>query len=314
MGMGSHHHHDHSHDHSHSHPLPKDRLKLAILITALILIAEFAGAMISNSLALLADSGHMLTDLAALIFSWIGFHLGEKKANNRKTFGYKRSEIVVGFTNGVLLLVLAIYIAVEATTRLFNPEPVQAEIMLGVAIIGLLANIVSAALLFKHSKENLNIKGAFLHVVGDALGSVGAIVAGLLIIFTGWLIADPIVSIIISVIIVFSAVSLVRESVNILMEGVPSGIEVSELQHSLSGIPGVIGVHDIHIWTLSSGLHNLSCHLTVSDFSLMGPVLKTAHQIVDEQFKIHHSTFQIEPVGFNECNNCSEHDAPQLKL
>lgn len=310
--MGSHnphdHEHGHSHSHSHSHELPKNRLALAILITAVILIAEFAGALISNSLALLADSGHMLTDLAALIFSWIGFRLGEKKANNRKTFGYKRSEIVVGFTNGVLLLVLAIYIAVEAVTRIFNPEPVQAEIMLGVAVIGLIANLLSAALLFKHSKDNLNIKGAFLHVVGDALGSVGAIVAGLFIIFTGWLIVDPIVSIFISLIIVYSAINLVKETVNILMEGVPSGIKVNELQSSLSGISGVLGVHDIHIWTLSSGLHNLSCHLTVSDFSQTGSVLKSAHLIAEGTFKIHHSTFQIEPVDFNDCNNCGNKD------
>lgn len=310
--MDNHHHHEHGH--SHSHDLPKNRLVFAIIITSVILIAEFTGAMISNSLALLADSGHMLTDLAALIFSWLGFKLGEKKANNRKTFGYKRSEIVVGFTNGVLLLVLAIYIAVEATTRLFNPEPVHAEIMLGVAVIGLIANLISAVLLFKHSKDNLNMKGAFLHVVGDALGSVGAIVAGLLIIFTGWVIADPVVSIIISMIIVFTAVSLVRESVNILMEGVPAGIEVEALRSSLSGIPGVLGVHDVHIWTLSSGVHNLSCHFTVSDFELTPQVLISAHKIAQETFQIRHSTFQIEPADFNECNNCSKKDDHHHKV
>lgn len=304
--MGKQHPHDHGHGHIHSHDLPKNRLVLAICITAVILVAEFAGAMISNSLALLADSGHMLTDLAALIFSWIGFHLGEKKANSRKTFGYKRSEIVVGFTNGVLLLVLAIYIAIEAVNRIFNPEPVQSTVMLIVAAIGLIANLITALLLYKHSKENLNMKGAFLHVVGDALGSVGAIIAGLLMIFTGWMLADPVVSIFISLIIIFSAVHLVRETINILMEGVPSGIEVEALQQALSEISGVSEVHDIHIWTLSSGMHNLSCHLTVSDFTQTGSVLKSAHRIAEHTFHIHHSTFQIEPVDFKDCNDCDE--------
>ncbi|MCK6600966.1 MAG: cation diffusion facilitator family transporter [Bacteroidetes bacterium] len=291
------------HDHHHHHE-PAHSLKLAILITAGILVAELAGAWYANSLALFADAGHMVTDLGALILSFSGIRWTLKKPTPVSTFGYKRAEILVGFTNGILLFLLSVYISVEAVSRFFQPEAVNASVLIWVSLFGLTANLVSAFLLFRHSHENLNIRGAFLHVVGDALGSIGAILAGIIIFYTGWYPADAVISVIISLIIIFSAYRLIRETAHILMEAAPASLAYHEVQASLVEIPGVTGLHDLHIWTLSSGSHNLSCHLILTEDALQDSVLRQAHDIIRQKFKIAHATFQTEKAGFTECHNC----------
>lgn len=290
---------------SHSHDLPQNKLKLAILITATILLAEIIGGIYTNSLALLADAGHMLTDLAALILSFAAFKIGERKANSKKTFGYKRFEIVIAFVNGLILWVLSIYISYEAVLRLFQPEEVKGGVMLVIAIFGLVANIVSAYLLFSHSHDNLNIRGAFLHVVGDALGSTGAILAGVFIIMFGWYIVDPVVSILISILIIISSWNLVKDSLNILLEGAPKNIDQHQIGERLKKIGTVRDVHDIHIWTITSGVHNLSCHMTIENFEKASEILSQSKKILESEFSISHMTIQLEPVGFEDCFDCN---------
>lgn len=289
---------------SHSHDLPKNKLKLAIFITGSIFLAEIIGGIYTNSLALLADAGHMLTDLAALILSFVAFKIGERKANTKKTFGYKRFEIVIAFVNGLILWALSIYISYEAVLRLFQPEEIKGGVMLVIAIFGLIANLVSAYLLFSHSHDNLNIRGAFLHVVGDALGSIGAILAGIFIITFGWYIVDPVVSILISVLIIISSWNLVRDSLNILLEGAPKNIDQHQIGERLKNIKKVRNIHDIHIWTITSGVHNLSCHMTIENFENASEILSQSKKILETEFNISHMTIQLEPVGFDDCFDC----------
>ncbi|NUQ80124.1 MAG: cation transporter [Bacteroidetes bacterium] len=295
--------HSHHHPHSHHHEA-KTRVKWAILLTGIMFIAELAGGLLTNSLALLADAGHMATDLAALILSLIGFLWAERKPDNKRTFGYARAEIVVGFANGIILWGLAGLICVEAIQRITNPEPVSGLPMLFIAIAGLVINLISAGLLFKSSHHNLNAKAAFYHVLGDAMGSVGAITAAVIILLTGWTLADPVISILISLIIISSAYRLLRETVNILLEGVPDSRLPGQVTKELLQIEGVRSVHDLHIWSLGSDHTNLSCHLVVDGTIGHAVILERAHQAVRQLQVVHHATFQIEPDTFTICDDC----------
>lgn len=296
----------HSHDHIHS------KLLIAIAITAIVCVTEIVGGIIANSLALQADAGHMLTDVAALVLSLLGFLIGKKKANHSKTFGYKRTEIVVALFNGIFLWILALYFSYEAILRFINSETVNGEILFGVALLGLAANVVTAFILHSHSHDNLNIRGAFLHVIGDILGSVGAVIAGVCILFWNWAIADPIVSIIISVLIIYSSWNLVRDSLHILLEGTPKSINLDEINKMLRTISGISSVHDLHVWSITSGVYSLSCHVVVSDISVTSAILTQSRELLDHHFNISHATIQIEPIGFDDCHDCETENLTEI--
>ena len=285
--------------HSHSHA--RDALKPALLVTATFLVAEFIGALLTNSLTLLADSFHMLTDVAALSLSLAAAWFSTRRATPQKTFGFYRVEILAALLNGVFLVLIALYIFYEAYHRLLNPPAVRAGWMLVVALGGLAANLFSAYKLFGHHTHSLNVRGAFFHVMSDAIGSAGAIIASLAMLFGGWAIADPIVGVVVGVLILSSSWVLIRDAVDILLEGTPSQVNIVSLRNDLESIEGVQSVHDLHVWTLTSGVIAMSCHAVVS-----GPrvsrnvVLNGIRVLARERFHIDHTTVQVEEEGTPE--------------
>ena len=301
--------HDHHHGHSHSHGQgARGSLRLALIITATFLVAEFIGAMYTNSLALLADSGHMLTDVAALSLSLAAVWFSARRATPQKTFGFYRVEILAALLNGVFLVLISLYIFYEAYTRILNPPVVRADIMLVVASFGLLANLASAYLLFGKHRESLNVRGAFFHVLSDAIGSAGAIIASLAILWGGYYAADAIISAVVGVLILSSSWILIRDAVDILLEGTPSHVNIVSLQNQLKSIDGVGSVHDLHVWTLTSGVLAMSCHVVIGGDNLnRSGVLQSVNNIARDRFHIDHTTVQIEedtaPAGvFDSCN------------
>ena len=301
--MSHHHHHGHSHGHTHghSHTSNKKALLSSFLLIAAFMVVEVIGGILTNSLALLSDAGHMLSDAAALGLSYFAIKLGEKKASQENTYGYKRFEIIAAALNGITLIVISAYIFYEAFGRFFNPPEVQSTGMLIISIIGLVVNMVTAWILMKGDKEeNLNVRSAFLHVIGDMLGSVGAIIAALLIMFFGWGIADPIASVIVAILIIISGFRVTKESFHILMEGAPTQIDLNQVKAALGKIPLVLEVHDLHIWTITSGYPVLSCHITISDNGVHDDILSLSQHILHDEFHIEHSTIQVE----KETNGC----------
>jgi cobalt-zinc-cadmium efflux system protein len=303
--MGHHHGHSHGHSHEHSHGHSHTGNKKALL-TAFILIAAFMvveviGGLLTNSLALLSDAGHMLSDAAALGLSFFAIKLGEKQVSQGKTYGYKRFEIIAAALNGLTLIAISVYIFYEAFQRFFAPPEVQSTGMLIISSIGLLVNIIAAWILMGGDKDgNLNVRSAFLHVLGDMLGSVGAIIAALLIMFFGWTLADPIASVIVAVLIIISGIRVTKDSFHILMEGAPAQINSDQVKAALGGIPSVKEVHDLHIWTITSGYPVLSCHITISDDAANDEILHQAQKILHDDFHVEHSTIQVEKAG-NGC-------------
>jgi cobalt-zinc-cadmium efflux system protein len=302
--------HTHRHDSSSSHRVRDARgsLRIALIITSSVLVIEFLGGIYSNSLALLADAGHMLTDVAALGLSTFALWCSERPATSRKTYGYYRVEILAALANGVFLVLMALYILYRAYGRLADPPSVRAELMLVVAIGGLAANLASAYILFGNQSESLNVRGAFFHVLSDALGSIGAIVASLVIMFLGWNGADAVVSVIVALLILSSSWILIRDAVDILLEGTPPHINLTMLKDQLTGTPGVSSVHDLHVWTLTSGVIALSCHVVVGrGTDLTADVPGQIRKIVHARFGIDHTTIQVESEtsvdeGFESCN------------
>ncbi len=271
-------------------------LKLALAITLVFMAAEFAGGLWTNSLALLADSGHMLTDAGALGLSLFAVWFSRKPATAQKTYGYFRVEILAALANGVALLLIAAGILYEAYDRFFTPQPIRGGEMLLIAAAGLVANLACAKILHGQHDDNLNVRGAFLHVLGDVLGSLAAIVAGASILLWGAYWTDPAVSALVSLLICFSAWKVVSESIRILLEGAPSHISVREMRRALSKVPGVESVHDLHVWTLTSGHYAMTCHAVVeSDGApdLCG-IMKRMSDVSKQQFQVHHTTIQIE--------------------
>src|SRR5580765_5703575 len=240
-------------------------LKIALALTFLFMIAEAVGGWLTNSLALLADAGHMLTDVAALTLTLTAIWFASRPATSKKTFGYYRLEILAAFVNGIVLVLLSLWIIYEAVGRWQAPPEVRGTALTVIAVGGLVVNIIAAYLLHADHKHDLNIRGAFLHVVGDMLGSVAAITAGLLIVWFGWLWADPLCSILISVIIIGGAWKLISDSVNVLLEGTPTHINLGAVEAAILETEGVGGVHDLHVWTISSGMEALSAHITHSE-------------------------------------------------
>ena len=267
----------------------------ALVITALVMGLEIAAGLLSHSLALLADAGHMATDTAALGMSLFACWMARQPATRTKTFGFYRTEILAAFLNGLTLWLIVVWIVYEAVRRFFHPPAVQAPVMLVTAVIGLAANLGCAWVLRPSQAQNLNQRSAYLHVLSDALGSVSVIVAAGVIWVTGWSLADPIASILVCVGILWGSWSLVRESVNILLEGAPVHIEVVEVMRAMQTVPGVRRVHDTHIWTITSGMEAMSAHVVVDNSLGSQEVLNRLNALLCERFRIHHTTFQLEP-------------------
>ncbi|PAQ16038.1 cation transporter [Bacillaceae bacterium SAOS 7] len=302
--MGHHHHH-HGHDHHghhHHHHFEETRegnkkgLIIALLITAGIMLLEFFGGLFTNSLALLSDSGHMLSDASSLFLSLVAISFAARPASPTKTYGFYRFEILVALLNGVTLFVIAGFIVVEAYERFLEPPTVASGTMMLIASVGLLANLLSAWSLMSKGdvKNNVNLRSAYLHVLGDALGSVGALAAGLLMLLFDWYIADPIISVLVALLILKSAWGVIKHSVHILMEGTPITVDQAEVKKELEAIDGVVDVHDLHIWTITSGLDTLTCHILIEDNADSQAVLQQAINKIQDKFKIEHTTIQIE--------------------
>ncbi|MGQ0639162.1 MAG: cation diffusion facilitator family transporter [Gemmatimonadaceae bacterium] len=290
--------HDH-HGHSHTHAPTIDdrqavgRLRLALVLTAAFLVAEVVGGLVTNSLALLADAGHMLTDVGALALSLFVVWFSRQPASPAKTYGYLRWEVLAALINGAALLAISAAILWEALTRLQTPEPVASGWMLAVALGGLAVNAASAWVLHPAHSHSLNARGAYLHVIGDLLGSLGTVIAALVLRYTGWLAADSVASIVVTLLVVRSAWRLVRESVDVLLESTPAHISLGAVRTQLEAIPGIEGVHDLHVWTVASGLVAMSAHAVVQDPDQHQSVLERAI-IVMQRFGIAHVTMQLE--------------------
>ncbi|MED3622864.1 cation diffusion facilitator family transporter [Neobacillus thermocopriae] len=313
--MGHHHHHGHSHghhhghSHGHAHTSNKKALLSSFILIASFMVVEVIGGLLTNSLALLSDAGHMLSDAAALGLSFFAIKLGEKQVSQEKTYGYKRFEIIAAALNGLTLILISIYILYEAIVRFFHPPEIQSMGMLMISVTGLLVNIVAAWILMSGDKdENLNVRSAFLHVLGDMLGSFGAIIASLFIMFFDWGIADPIASIIVAVLILISGYRVTKDSFHVLMEGAPTQIDMNQVKAALGRIPFVKEVHDLHIWTITSGYPVLSCHITIADEAQHDEILAQSQKILHDEFHIDHSTIQVEketrgcPSPHGTCN------------
>ncbi len=289
----------HSHNHSHSGSNQNTgRLKIALGLTFAYMLAEAAGGWLTGSLALLADAGHMLTDVAAMILTLTAFWLAVRPASASKTYGYYRLEILTALINGVTLVLIALWIFYEAYERFASPPPVKSGEMTLIAAGGLVINVACAWLLHGAHKENLNMRGAWLHVVGDILGSVAAISAGLLMYFFGWYQADPVTSVLIGAIIIYGSWKLIRESVNVLLEGTPAHIDLTAVEEAILKAPGVDNVHDLHIWTITSGMEALSAHVIHGKEIRQVELLKELRTTLHDRFGIDHLTIQMETVEF----------------
>ena len=276
-------------------PHDRIRLKFALGLTGGYCVVEFVGGWLTNSLALLSDAGHMLSDVTAMGLSLFAAYVATLPVTSQKTFGYYRAEILAAFLNGLALWLVAGIIFSEAYYRFFSPPEVQGQGMVLIASIGLAINVLTAWILHGTHHTNLNLHGVFLHVLSDAIGSLGTIVAGALILWTGWYWADPATSMVIGILILFSSFSLVRESMDILMQATPPHLDLAEVQQTLETVAGVGQVHDLHIWTLTSGLFTLTAHVVVNGAHDHHALLNALEQTIQERFGIDHITIQLEP-------------------
>ena len=298
--MNDHHHHNHSH--LSSRDQGKSRLRLVFILTSVFFIAEVVGGFWTNSLALLSDAGHMLSDMFALGLSLFAFWLSSRKPSATKTYGYYRFEVVAAFINGVLLILVALWIFTEALSRLEHPATVKSIPMLFIAVLGLIINLFGIYLLHGLGTESINIKGALFHLMGDAAGSVGAIAAAIAITMTGWTFFDPIISIVIGFLIIYSAWRLLWDVVNILMQGVPTHIDLDNIRQAMLSVDGVTGLCDLHIWSLTSQLDMLSAHVVVEDMGRNKEILERLTRLINNEFGIKHVTLQIEDEALGTCN------------
>ena len=289
-----HDHHHHDHPHGHMHEIGKRRLTFVLTLTAVFMLVELVGGLLANSLALIADAAHMLTDVGALGLSLFVLWFSRRPARPEKTYGYLRLEILAALVNGVTLVIIALAIFWQAYQRLLRPEPVEGGLMLVVSIVGLLVNIIAARMLHSSAEHSLNLRGAYLHVLGDLIGSAGAIIAAVLILTTGLLIADPIISVLVGMMVLYSSWKLVRESVDVLLEAVPAHIDLSAVRKTIDEVPGVDQVHDLHVWTVTSGLVSMSAHAVVQNPDHNQRVLRDIHKALREKFGISHITVQLE--------------------
>lgn len=299
-------HHDDEHDdgHSHAHKANQKNLRrvmVALVLTGVFMIVEVVGGIISGSLALLADAGHMLTDTMALALAAMAFHVSKRPPDGNLTFGYQRFQILAAFVNGLSLLAVVGWILFEAINRFISPNEILGETMLAVAAAGLLVNLISFAVLHSGDQENLNIRGAALHVAGDLLGSVAAIVAALVIIYTGWTLIDPILSVAVAALILKSAWSLVKRSAHILLEGAPEWLNVQMMQDRIvAGVPGVCEIHHVHIWGLTPQELMLTMHMSITDDASQSEVICDAKRFLKNEYGIGHATIEVDVDGCSD--------------
>ncbi len=286
--------HQHPHDSRRRDGSSLKNLKLALGLTFIYMIAEAVGGWLTNSLALLADAGHMLTDVASLSLTLAAIWFAERPATPNKTYGYYRLEILAAFVNGVALVASSAWVIYEAYSRWQSPPEIMGVGLTAVAAGGLLVNLAAAWLLHGDHKHDLNLRGAWLHVMGDALGSVAAIIAGVAILAFGWLWADAAASVIISLIIIYGAWNLIRESVNVLLEGTPSHINLASVEVSIRGLDNVVDVHDLHVWTITSGMEALSVHVVHDGEEDQNRLLGRVRDHILKEFSIEHVTIQME--------------------
>lgn len=294
--MAHHHHHDHHHHHGHG---SFRRLTWTLILVLGYMLAEVIGGILSHSLALLADAGHMLSDAAALGVSLFALWIARRPPDPRRTYGYYRAEILAALLHGVTLVVIAIFILREAWERLLEPATVRGGLMMGIAFGGLVVNLIGLAVLHGGRHDSLNMRGAWLHVLTDTLGSVQVIVAGVLIMAFGWTWADPAASILIALLVAWSSWSLLRESVDVLMESVPKHLDSAQVGEALLGIDGVEQVHDLHIWTLASGRDSLSAHVHMEGRP-SDELLREIHEHLRRHFGLEHVTIQLETEPCSE--------------
>jgi len=284
----------HEHDHGSVGERYRGRLSAAFFLTAAFMVAEFAGGLISGSLALLADAAHMLADVVGLGMALAAIWIARRPATVRKSYGYYRTEILAALLNGAILFGISGYILYEAIRRLQSPPEIDTPLMMVVAGIGVAVNIVTAVLLRSGASESLNVEAAFLEVITDLIGSIGVIVAGVIILLTGWWYADPIFSVLIAVLILPRTYRLMSRAVHVLLEGTPEWLDVGELERAMISVPGVLSVHDLHVWLITSGIPALSAHVETEPDADDCAVLDAIQDLLKERFEIHHSTIQLE--------------------
>src|SRR2546430_831426 len=292
--------HSHAHGGSHSHDGGTAKiLKWSTIATVLFVVVEVVAGLKAGSLALLSDAGHNVTDAMALLFTWFAFHVQSRPANEVKTYGYHRTGVLAAFINAITLVALSVWIFYESIQRFLHPEPVQENIMIVVCALGLLINGGVMWSLRIARKNDINVRSTFVHFLGDALGSVAIIVGAIIIHYTGWQRIDPALSVAIGALIVWSAWDIVNESLNILLEGLPRGIELQTVSCAMREVPGVLDVHDLHIWSLGSSTHALSCHALIEDVppSASDRILQRLNTMLCDRFAIRHTTVQFEHIG-----------------
>jgi cobalt-zinc-cadmium efflux system protein len=278
----------------------KGKLKLVLGLTLTYLVAEVIGGIITKSLALLADAGHMLTDVGGLALALFAINITQRSASERRTYGYYRAEILAALANAIVLIFISLYILYEAWQRFKSPPEVSSKTMLMVAAIGLVVNIVGMLILRKGSQQSLNMKGAYFEVLSDMLTSIGVIVAAIIMLTTGWYYADPIISAGIGLFILPRTWVLLKDAIGVLLEGTPSDINLSALKAALNSTPGVLAVHDLHVWSLTSGMNSMSAHVEITENVDARQVLTLIKTKMRDDFKIVHTTIQTEVAGFDE--------------
>ncbi|MDQ2974723.1 MAG: cation diffusion facilitator family transporter [Acidobacteriota bacterium] len=287
------------HSHYNSATLTGRRLALSIFITLAFVVGEATTGYFSHSLALMSDAGHNFADALALVFSWYGIWIAQKPSTAQRTFGYHRVGILAALVNAVSLVVIALLIFWEASTRLRDPEPVQSTPMIAVALIAILMNTVISFWLKSAAKKDLNVRSAHMHMLGDAISAAGVVIAGLVVAFTGASIADPIVSILIGILILWSSWGILKESVNVLLEAIPEGMNMAKVEQTIGKVRGVLAVHDLHVWTVGSGMICCSCHIMVNEQSVRSGenVLRLVTEELEHNFGVAHATIQVEVEG-----------------
>jgi cobalt-zinc-cadmium efflux system protein len=280
-----------------SREILEKEFRIFVILSAFILALELTGALLTNSLALLSDSFHVLTDLISLFLAYFSIRLARRGANRRFTFGYYRAEIISAALNGALLLLISAYIFYSSYIRFLNPAPVRGEEMLGISIIGLAANAYVAIKMHTRAEGNLNVRGAYIHVISDTLSSIGVVIGGAIISITGITIVDPIISSVIGFFILSNAMPLVRDSLLILMEGSP--LDVKSIERDMANIDGVKGVHDVHVWSISSDIYALSSHIIVDSDARINVIIQDVNRMLKERYNIIHTTIQ------SECDRCA---------
>ena len=299
----------HSHEHSHGHAHATGSiLRWSLVATTAFVVVELIAGLRAHSLALVSDAGHNFTDALALGLAWAGFYLQSKPADEVKTYGYHRAGVLSAFVNALVLVALSVWILYESVSRLRAPEPVNETIMMVVAGLGLALNGSIMLALRAASRDDINIRSAFVHMLGDALGSIAIVLGAVAIRYTGWVRVDPLLSILIALLIVWTAWDIIRESLNILLEGLPRGIHLADVTLAMGSVEGVLGVHDLHIWSLGSSTHALSCHVLIEDVppSASDTILHSLSALLERRFGIAHTTVQFEHVscGISE-NGCA---------